>query len=277
MVCGRRRTSSDSAQKSCTSQRPGGSAGSLSRIEQDITRSLHEASRGTIRVWDVSPELDGAVAFVEWAASAGIVTSLAHTRATIAQTRAAIDAGLSLVTHMYDTFDLAEQTDPGVYPAGLTDYLQIEDRVMVEIIPDAVHVHPFLVEKTLRCKGMDRVVFITDSLRGSGNPPGRYPGLADGQEVEVTRDRGMRRVGDDALSGSCLTQLQGLRNAVGVFGRSIREASILCSRNAARLLRLRKGCLAVGWDADVILLDRDLKLVATVLGGRLMQQRGFSG
>lgn len=247
-----------------------GSAGSLSGIELGVSTGLYEAARGRIAVWDVSPELPGAIPFIRWAAGKGIVVSLAHTRATVEQTRRAIDAGLSLVTHFYDTFDSAVETDPGVYPAGLTDYLQIEDRVMVEIVPDGVHVHPFLVEKTLRCKGLQRVAFVTDSLRGSGNPPGVYEGLAANEKIAVTPDRGMRRVTDDALSGSCLTQLQSFCNAVNLFGRSIREASVLCSRNAGRLLRLRKGHLAADMDADIILLDSALRLVATFVSGELL-------
>jgi N-acetylglucosamine-6-phosphate deacetylase len=80
----------------------------------------------------------------------------------------------------------------------------------------------------------------------------------------------MRRVTDNALSGSCLTHLQSLRNAVRVFGRSIREASVLCSRNAGRLLRLKKGYLAAGMDADIILLNANLELVATFVSGELL-------
>jgi N-acetylglucosamine-6-phosphate deacetylase len=79
----------------------------------------------------------------------------------------------------------------------------------------------------------------------------------------------MRRVSDDALSGSCLTHLQSFRNAVRLFGKSIREASVLCSRNAGRLLGLKKGYLASGMDADIILLNSELDLVATFLLGNL--------
>lgn len=246
-----------------------GSSKSLSGIDHDTTLSLYKAAKGQIRIWDVSPELKGAIPFIRWATDLGIVTSLAHTRASAEQAQRAIDAGLSLVTHFYDTFDPAVETDPGVYPAGVTDYIQIEDRLTVEIIPDSVHVHPYLVEKTIRCKGFERVAFVTDSLRGSGNPPGIYDGLAPGEKIAVTTDRGMRRVSDDALSGSCLTHLQSFRNAVRLFGRSIREASVLCSRNAGQLLRLKKGYLAAGMDADIILLDKELELIATILSGKL--------
>jgi N-acetylglucosamine-6-phosphate deacetylase len=239
-----------------------------------MSEALYAAAKGRIPVWDVSPELEGAVPFIRWAREKNIVVSVAHTSATIEQTRSGVDAGITLVTHLYDTFDLARPVDGGVYPAGVTDYIQIEDRLNVEIVPDGVHVHPLLVEKTLRCKGIERVVFVTDSLRGSGNPPGIYDGLAGGERIEVTADRGMRRVSDNALSGSCLTQLESFRNAIRKFGLSIRQASAVCSRNPARILGLNKGMLAAGMDGDLILLDQDLELVATVEAGELAYDRG---
>lgn len=246
-----------------------GSPESLTRISPETTEALYEAAQGTIRIWDVSPELEGAIPFIRWCRERGIVTSLAHSSATIAEARRAVDAGLSLVTHFFDTFDLPRETDPGVYPAGLADYILIEDRLTVEIIPDGVHVHPYLVEVTFRCKGLDRVAFITDGVKGAGNPPGVYDGLYEGVPVEVTADRGVRRASDGTLSGSALTAIQGFRNAVRLFNRSIPEASRLCSRTPARVLGLRsKGYLAEGMDADLIILDDHLRLLATVAGGR---------
>jgi len=234
-----------------------------------LTESLWEASGGRIVIWDVSPEVEGAIPFIEWCGERGIVSSMAHSNATIEQARRAVDAGLSLITHFYDTFNQPTEVDPGVYPAGITDYIQVEDRVTAEIIPDGVHVHPLLVEVTLRCKGIERVIFITDSLKGSGNPPGEYDGLIEGDSVIVTADRGIRRKSDGVLTGSAITAITAFRNAVLKFGRSIPEASQLCSANPARLLGLKKkGMLAAGMDADVILLDRDLRLVTTLVQGK---------
>jgi N-acetylglucosamine-6-phosphate deacetylase len=171
-----------------------------------------------------------------------------------------MDAGLSLVTHFYDTFDVPVMTDPGVFPAGLTDYILVEDRLTAEIIPDGVHVHPLLIEKTLRCKGAGRVAFVTDSVLGAGSPPGIYDGLYEGVEVEVTLDNGVRRVPDGGLSGSAMTQLRSFQNAVFRWGQSIPDASMLCSATPARVLGLRhKGYLAVGMDADVVVLDADME------------------
>ena len=251
-----------------------GSASSLTAITPETTQAMYDGSEGYIKIWDVSPELPGAVPFIRWAANHGIVTSLAHSSAAVEDTRRAIDAGLSLITHFYDTFDVVVQIDAGVYPAGLTDYLQIEDRLTVEIIPDSVHVHPFLVEKTLRCKGLERAAFITDSVKGAGSEPGIYEGLYPGVKVHVTEDRGVRRLSDDALSGSALTQLQAFCNAIRVFGRSILDASILCSRTPATVLGLkRKGYLAAGMDADLIVVDAVLTLQATVVGGNVLYRR----
>jgi N-acetylglucosamine-6-phosphate deacetylase len=248
-----------------------GSAGSLARITPETTEAMHAAAQGAIRIWDVSPELPGALPFIRWCREHGIVTSLAHSSATIEQTRAAVDAGLSLVTHFYDTFDLPQQSDPGVYPAGLTDYIQIEDRLTVEIIPDGVHVHPLLVEKTFRCKGLDRIAFVTDGVKGAGNPPGVYDGLYPGQQVAITADRGVRRIPQDDLSGSALTHIRCLRNAVHKFGRSLAQASLLCSRTPAAVLGIpTKGWLAAGMDADLIIVTEDLELMTTLARGQIL-------
>ncbi len=248
-----------------------GAASSLTPITADTTQALYEAGEGWIKIWDVSPELEGAIPFIRWAVEHDIVVSMAHTSATIEQARRAVDAGLRLVTHLYDTFDVPEEVDLGVYPVGLTDYVQVEDRLTVEIVPDGVHVHPLLVEKTFRCKGIDKIAFITDGVRGAGNPPGIYDGLYPGVPVEITADRGVRRVSDDALSGSALTQLQSFRNAVRKFGCSLPTASALCSLNPARVLGLeRKGRLAPGMDADIIVLDDALDLRYTILGGQVV-------
>jgi N-acetylglucosamine-6-phosphate deacetylase len=245
----------------------------LAPITPATTERMHRAGEGYIKIWDVSPELAGAQSFVEWATDRDIITSLAHSGATIEQARRCVDAGMSLVTHFYDAFDTAVMTDPGVYPAGLTDYIQLENRLTVEIIPDGVHVPPLLVEKTFRCKGLDRVVFITDSVTGAGSPPGIYSGLYEGVQVEVTAERGVRRIPDGGLSGSALTQLRSFRNAVFKFGRSVPQASALCSRTPARVLGLRhKGYLAAGMDADIILLDRELNLRTTIVQGQVTYQ-----
>jgi N-acetylglucosamine-6-phosphate deacetylase len=247
----------------------GGPAASLARPYPSLTQAVWEASGGRILIWDISPEIEGALPFISWCAANGIVASMAHSAAGIERVQEAVSAGLSMVTHFYDLFTLPKEVDEGVYPAGVTDYINVEDRLRVELIPDGVHVHPLLVETTLRCKGLERVAFITDSLKGSGNPPGMYEGLIPGEPVEVTTDRGIRRISNGILSGSALTHLDSFRNAVRKFGRTVAEASRLCSRTPAGIIGLKKkGFLAPGMDADVIVLDPEMQISTVIVGGR---------
>lgn len=245
----------------------------LAPISDATTNALLEAGGGHVRLWDISPEMDGAPAEIKRLADQGIICSLAHTRATIEQARAAVDAGARLVTHMYDTFVLPDITDPdpGVYPAGLTDYLQVEDRVTCEIIGDGTHVHPLLVEMTMRCKTPGRVAFVTDGNFGAGLPPGRYHAPKWGTILVDGPNKGVRLPDrDNELAGSALSPLDSLRNAVTIFGLPLATACEVCAATPAKLLGLRKGRVAVGWDGDLAVVDDEWQVRCTVAGGQLV-------
>ncbi len=246
----------------------------LRTITDEVTDMLLEAGGGHVKIWDVSPELPGAPGVVRRLTRAGIVCSIAHTQASIEQARAVVDAGARLVTHLFDTFVMPPMADAGVYPAGLVDYLLVEDRVTCEIIGDGTHVDPLLVEKALRCKTPDRVAWVTDSNFGAGLAPGEYQSPDWGRIRVDGPNNGARLVDRDLiLAGSALTPIDGLRNVVQKFGRDLATASRLCSRTPARLLGLRTGEIAPGFDGDLILLDESLELVATVAAGQVVYRR----
>ena len=167
---------------------------------------------------------------------------------------------------------LPQMTDEGVYPAGLVDYLLIEDRLTCEIVPDGTHVHPVLVEKALRCKPEAGIVCVTDSNYGAGLPSGRYTLPASWGEVRIDGPfNGVRQVNRDmGLAGSALTPLDGFQNLVRTLGVDLAAASRLWSGNPARLMRLNKGRIASGVDADLIVLDADLELRYTVVRGQVV-------
>lgn len=250
----------------------GGLPKDTAQISPETTNMLLEAGKGHIRIWDVSPEMTGATGLIRELSAKGIVCSMAHTTATIEQAAAAVDAGAKLVTHLFDTFQQPIETDLGVYPAGLTDYLLVEDRVTCEIIGDGTHVHPLLVEKTLRCKSTARTVFITDGMVGAGLPAGEYVlPCGWGNAVVDGSNNGVRLIDRDMeLMGSALTPIDSFRNAILLFGKDIPTASTLCARTPARLLGLNKGEIAPGRDADFIILTPDLELLQVICAGQVI-------
>ncbi len=255
----------------------GGTPRDCAPVNSKTTRVLLDAGGGHVKIWDISPELDDACEVINQLSSKSIVCSIAHTRATIDQARAAVDAGARLVTHLFDVFPPPEQIDPDpdVYPLGLVDYLLIEDRVVCEIIGDGRHVFPILVEQAMRCKTPDRIAFITDSNMGAGLPPGRYslPGGWGDILVQGSND-GLRLPDrDNVLAGSALTPIAAFRNAIRLFGKDIPMASKVCSLTPARLMGLNKGEIAPGRDADLIVLDSDLDLLYTVCAGKVIYQK----
>ncbi len=250
----------------------GGQSRDTAPISGAVTEALLSAGKGRIRIWDVSPELPGALQTIAMLSARGVVCSLAHTRASIEQAQAAVDAGARLVTHLFDTFVPPEMTLAGVYPAGLTDYLLVEDRVVCELIGDGLHVHPLLVEKAFRCKPPHGLAFVTDGNVGAGLPPGRYPLPNDwGTAVIDGPNNGVRLLERNMdLAGSALTPLDVFTNAVRLFGKDIATASRVCSRAPAVLLGLNKGELDMGRDADIIVLGDDVQLIYTVVAGEVV-------
>jgi len=255
----------------------GGTPRDCAPISPETTKMLLDAGGGHVKIWDVSPELPGAAEVIRELSGMGIVCSIAHTRATIDQSRAAVDAGARLVTHLFDVFPPPQQIDPDpdVYPLGLVDYLLVEDRVTCEIIGDGLHVFPILVEQAFRCKTPDRIAFITDSNMGAGLPPGRYslPGGWGDILVQGSND-GLRLPDRDmVLVGSALTPIAAFRNVIRLFGKDIATASKLCSTTPARLMGLNKGEISVGKDADLLVLDSDLNLLYTICAGEVLYRR----
>ncbi|MFH1007649.1 MAG: amidohydrolase family protein [Candidatus Latescibacterota bacterium] len=253
----------------------GGLARDLAPIHPETTDQLLEAGGGLIKIWDISPECPGAIDLIRQLSSDGVVCSMGHTQASIQQARNAVDAGATLVTHFFCTFVLPETTELGVYPTGLVDYLLIEDRVTCEIVPDGTHVSPILVEKAFRCKTSERIAFITDSNFGAGLPAGEYTLPEErGKIVIRRRNDGVRLLERDmVLAGSAMTPIDTFRNAIGLFGKDLAAASRICSRTPARLMGLNKGEIAVGKDADLIVLSSELEVLYTIVGGRVIYQK----
>jgi N-acetylglucosamine-6-phosphate deacetylase len=210
-----------------------------------------------VRLVSLAPELPGALELIERVVAAGSLAALAHTDATYEQATEAIAAGARHAVHVFNAMRPLHHREPGVIGAVLDD-----DAVTCEVIADGHHVHPAVVRLLARAKGARNTTFVTDAIEAAGQPDGTYH---LGAEPVTVRD-GRAVTGGGALAGSTLTMDTAVRNAVA-WGIPLADALHMAATTPARVLGLRKGRIAPGYDADLAVLDADLQVVATILAG----------
>ncbi len=223
---------------------------------------LLEAGRGAVRVMTFAPEVPGALDLVRRLRRAGVVASIGHTAAAEAEVRDAVRAGATAATHVFNAMPAFHHRAPGAAGAVLD-----LDAVSCELICDGVHVDPVAMRLLYRAKGAGGVRLVTDAVAASGMPDGEYP--LGHRTVSVSEGRATL-TGSASLAGSTLTMEAAVGNAVRMLGISVAQAVLLASTNPARLLGLqeRKGAVAAGLDADLVVLDEQLAVEATMIAGR---------
>jgi N-acetylglucosamine-6-phosphate deacetylase len=222
-------------------------------------RRLLAAANGAARILTLAPELPGAPELIGEARRAGVVVSLGHTDASYAEAMAAIAGGARHAAHVFNAMRPFGHRETGVLGAILTSA-----GVTAELIADGVHVDDAAIRILLAAKGPQEVVLVSDGMAATGMPDGRYR-LGT---FEVSVAGGIARNSDGKLAGSTLTLDRALRHMTGL-GLSLREVLPMLTSNPARLLGLerRKGCLAAGADADLVLLDDQLQVAGVVTRG----------
>ncbi|MBX8691849.1 N-acetylglucosamine-6-phosphate deacetylase [Mycobacterium sp. 20091114027_K0903767] len=228
----------------------------------EIDRLL-SAAAGTIRMVTIAPERTGALAAIRRLVDAGIVVAVGHTEATYEQTRAAIAAGATVGTHLFNAMRPIDRREPGPVIALLEDA-----SVTVELITDGVHLDPAIYRHVARSVGPDRVSLITDAMAATGMSDGRYH-LGP---VQVDVVDGVAFVGGtDTIAGSTATMDRVVRFAVAHCGLVREEALLLAVRqaslNPARAMGFPSAGLIPGAAADLVVLDSDLEVAAVMRRG----------
>ena len=221
------------------------------------------AGDGTIRMVTIAPERTGAVAAIEQLASSGVVVAVGHTEATYDQTRAAIDAGATVGTHLFNAMRPIDRREPGPIVALLEN-----PRTTVELITDGVHIDPAIYRFVTKAIGLERISLITDAMAATGMSDGRYH--LGPLAVDVAG--GVARVaGTDTIAGSTATMDRVLRFAVTNSGVTRDEALLAAvaqtSVTPARALGLPNPELTAGAAADVVVLDNDLAVIGVLRKG----------
>ena len=231
----------------------------LQKGSAELFARYEAAGEGAIRYMTVSPEVEGVPAMVRDIA-ARVKVAIGHSGAEYDTAMECIANGAVSATHTFNAMRLFHQHQPAIMGAVL------ESDVYCEAICDGRHLHPASVRLLLKCKGWDRVVAVTDSIMAAGLPDGNYKlGVND----VVVEDGDAKLASDGTRAGSTLTTGQALKNLVKFTGEGPEKVLPLLTENPADLLGLpRKGRIAPGCDADLVVLGEDLTVLRTIVGGR---------
>jgi N-acetylglucosamine-6-phosphate deacetylase len=227
----------------------------------EVLSEIDRAGDG-VAIVTLAPELEGALDLIRRLVSGGRRVSLGHSGATFEHGEAAIDAGASQATHLYNRMPPLSHRDPGLVGAVLT-----RKEVAAEIICDGVHVHTPMIQLAIAAKGTDRIMAITDGTAAAGLPDGCFASL--GQRRICVRD-GAAYLDDGTLAGSVATMDLVFWFLVKQVGLSLPDAARLCSTTPGRESGLHDcGVIAAGALADLVVLDANLRVKQTYVGGQL--------
>ncbi|MBT2737453.1 N-acetylglucosamine-6-phosphate deacetylase [Bacillus sp. ISL-7] len=237
-------------------------------IDPDLAlfQKWQNLTNGNIKLVTLAPERPGGLEMIRYLKSNGIIASIGHTDATFDEVDQAIDAGANHVTHLFNQMRGLHHREPGVVGAAF-----LRDELKAEIIVDGVHVRPEMVKLAFKQKQSEGLILITDSMRAKCLKNGKYD--LGGQEVTVRNGKAVLE--DGTLAGSILKLGHAVKNIIAYTSCPLEDAIEMASVNPAKQLNMydRKGSIAVGKDADIVILDEQLEVYMTLCHGAIAFNR----
>lgn len=226
-------------------------------------KDLLEVGKGIIKIITIAPEKKNALECIEYLRENEVNVSLGHTNAIYSEAIEAINSGAIVAVHTFNGMRGFHHREPGILGAVLT-----EDRVYCEVICDLVHVHPAALKLLLKCKPEEKIILISDCIRAGGLKDGNY----ELGELKVIVKGGIARVENGSLAGSTTNVLNCVRNLVETIGVPKEKALKMASLNPCSMLGLANsiGSIKEGKNADFSLIDKEYKVHATYIDGKLV-------
>ncbi len=232
----------------------------------EVLDKILDITAGKLAMMTIAPEVEGGLEIIRRLADSSIVASFAHSEANYEQTVAGIAAGISHVTHLFNAMSGIHHRLPGPLVAIFEN-----ENVTAQLIADGVHIHPSVLKFAFEILGPERVILITDGMQAMGLPDGQY--VYNG--VKYESKNGAARYKDGTLIGTALGLSELVKRFIGFTGCGLDIAVKMVTENPAKVLGLveRKGSIAVGKDADLVLLGDDLSVQTTIVGGKIVFEK----
>ena len=236
---------------------------SISPVDIDLMEELWNASKGHIINMTVAPELKNMRELALYCVSKGIVLQAGHTNATYSQMVEGMQARIFHVTHLFNAMSRMHHRDPGAVGAVF-----IHPELSCEVIADGIHINEDIVKFLVTCKTLDKIVLVTDALK----PTKQRKKTLMANNEEVYLDKCFYRKSDNVIAGSALTMIDSVKNIVS-YGFTVEQAIHMASTNPARILRLdHLGLITPGYDADLVIFNKNLNILHTIIKGNIYQK-----
>ena len=225
-------------------------------------RLIHE-SGDNIKMVTIAPEVENATSFINHFKERGIVFCAGHTGVDYKRAVESFEKGFSHITHLFNAMAGIHHRSPGLVVAALE-----RENITVELICDGGHVHPAMIKMVLKCKSADNIVLITDSIITAGVEKGKYNFA--GKEVYI--ENGVAKHKNGVIAGSTVTMIDMFKNMVQKWGVPIENCIKMATSNPSRVLRIshKKGSISCGKDADIIIIDKKMNLLITIVEGNIV-------
>ncbi|MFR5265816.1 N-acetylglucosamine-6-phosphate deacetylase [Clostridium sp.] len=209
----------------------------------------------------LAPEVDGAEELIKYLSDKSIKVSMGHTKATYEEAMNGINCGCSHATHLFNAMTGFAHREPGVVGAVF------DSPITTETISDGIHISYPSLRTAYKVKGTDKVLLITDAMMACSMPDGMYS--LGGQDVVVKN--GAARLKDGTLAGSILTLDKAVKNVYNNSNYDLFEVVKMATYNAAKHCKVenKKGLIKEGFDADLLLFDKDIDIKHVIINGKL--------
>lgn len=228
--------------------------------------------KGIIKRWSFAPELEGSGKFCKTLLRNNIIPSIAHSDAEYEDVLKVYNMGCRLVTHLYSGMSTIKRVN-GYRKLGIVESAYLLEDMTAEVIADGIHLPPQLLNLIYKIKGVDNICLVTDSMRGAGMPNGLsiLGRKEDGMQC-IIEDGVAKLMDRTAFAGSVATADRLVRVFSKEAGISIADSVKMITENPAKILGLSsKGRIQEGFDADIIIFDKNVNIKVVIASGALIE------